>query len=413
MQNCCGLGFKMKFHYSTSKQGKQGKPGKQGKQGKVAKVPKTLSSAAALSAWVLSGDRAPVVAKKVRRTGHVKLKDIAWFADQLAVTQTSGVPLYRALGMLAGMRHNTPLGRRIVEVQRSISEGLTFAAALNLNTEVWGSMVCALVQAGEASGSLATSFQRIATLLNSRVELRRKIVGALMYPAMVLLITVLLVSTLLVFIVPRFKDIYVSLGSDLPAMTQLVVNLSAHAPVLFVVLLLLAGGIVFVLYRAKRDEKIGLWVDKLKLRIPVIGNLIAKGVYARVASTLASLLSSGVPLLEALEYAGAAANSHPHRLSLKAARVALSDGATFSAVLAQDGLWPDLMVQLVAVGEEAGSTPVMMERYAKRSIEEVDIAATGLTKLIEPVMMVVIGAVVGVFLLALYLPIFNLGSQLQ
>jgi type IV pilus assembly protein PilC len=151
----------------------------------------------------------------------------------------------------------------------------------------------------------------------------------------------------------------------------------------------------------------------LKLRLPVVGPLISKGVYARVSSTLASLLTAGVPMLEALEYAAEAAGSEPHRRDLFEVRRRIADGATVSASLASSGLWPDLLIQLAIVGDEVGSLPEMMERYAAQSLEEVDSAASNLTKLIEPMLMVVIGVVVGVFLLALYLPIFNLGSQLR
>jgi len=364
--------------------------------------------------WTESGVRSAAgPGPKERRAGRVSLKEVAWFADQLAITQTAGIPLYRSLGMLAGMRTNTPLGRRLVEMQRRISEGSSLSEAMEAERHVWGPMVCALVAAGEASGSLDVTFRRISTLLNGRLGLRRKIVGALTYPVAVIVITVVLVATLMLVVVPRFSDIYDSLGGELPAITQLVVNVSANAPAVFAVLLVAVAGFLFLLRQARRRPALGMRVDAIKLRLPLVGGLIAKGVHARVASTIASLISSGVPLLDALDFAGEAAGSHPHRVSLGEVKRKLADGSTFSAALEEAGIWPELMVQLVSVGEEAGSLPVMMERYADRTLEEVDAAAGALTKLIEPLMMVVIGVVVGVFLLALYLPIFNLGSQLR
>jgi type IV pilus assembly protein PilC len=368
-----------------------------------------------VSSWVRSGTRddSVEVDDRTRRLGKVKNKDISWFADQLATTQSAGMPLYRSLGMLAKMRAGTPLGRRLSEMQRRIGEGETLSQVLESDARIWGPMVCALVGAGEASGSLDTSFRRIGEMLDNRIALRRKIVGALTYPIAVIVITVLLVATLLIVVVPRFEDIYDSLGSELPGITQVVVNASGNAPLVLGFILALSAGLFALLKFSKRNEALGMAVDRVKLRLPLVGKLIGKGVHARVASTLASLVSSGVTLLDALEFASEAAGSGPHRVSLLSIKRKLADGATFSVSLGEDELWPDLMSQLIAVGEEAGSLPVMLERYAERTRDEVDAAATNMTRLIEPLMMVVIGGVVGVFLLALYLPIFNLGSQLN
>jgi len=210
-----------------------------------------------------------------------------------------------------------------------------------------------------------------------------------------------------------FEGIYESLGGELPGLTRTIITLSGYAlPGLFF-MVLSVGMLMFLLRRARTEENLGLRVDAAKLRIPVLGKLMAKGIYSRVSSTLASLLSSGVPMLEALEFAAVAADSHPHRLSLLNVKRRLTDGASLSASLREEGLWPDLMLQLVAVGEEAGSLPDMMERYAARALEEVDAAATALTKLIEPLLIVVVGAVIGIFVLALYMPMFNLGDQLK
>lgn len=365
-------------------------------------------------AWALSGDRANVVkAKESRRRGRVSAKDVAWTMDQLATTQTSGVPLFRALGMIASMRKGSPLGMRLEELQRRIGEGASLSQAMKEDEKTWGQLVIALVGAGEASGSLDKAFNRVASLLMARMALRRKILGAMTYPAVLITVTASLVATLLLMVVPMFEGIYETLGGELPGLTKAVISASRLAlPGLFL-FALIVGMLVFVLRRARTEENLGLKVDALKMRIPVIGKLLAKGVYSRTSSTLASLLSSGVPMLEALEYAAVAAGSHPHRLSLLNVRRRLTDGASFSASLREEELWPDLLLQLVAVGEEAGSLPDMMERYASRALEEVDAAATAMTKLIEPLLIVVVGAVIGVFVLALYLPMFNLGSQLK
>lgn len=363
--------------------------------------------------WVAPETVAEEAQAKQKRLGRIGLKDVAWFADQLATTQAAGIPLYRSLGMLAKMRADTPIGRRLAEIQRRVGDGESLSQALESERHVWGAMVCSLVAAGEASGSLDATFRRISTVLSTRLALRRKIIGALTYPAAVMVITIAIVTALLLLVVPRFADIYDSLGSELPSVTKAVVAMSSHAPVLLVGLLVVVAGLVFMLRVSRRNEKLGAKVDRVKLRLPIVGGLIGRGVIARVASTLASLVTSGVPLLEAIEFAADAAASHPHRMSLLEVRRRLADGRTFSASLAEDGIWPEMMVQLVAVGEEAGSLSTMLDRYAEQTAADVDAAATSITKLIEPMLMVVIGGVVGVFLLALYLPIFNLGSQLR
>lgn len=365
-------------------------------------------------AWTDSGLRVVNGAPgKEPRRGRIGLKDVAWFADQLATTQAAGLPLFRSLGMLAKMQADTPIGRRLSEIQRRIGDGDSLSQAMDAERRVWGPMVCSLVAAGEASGSLDVTFRRISTMLATRLGLRRKILGALTYPIAVMVITVVLVSALLLLVVPRFEDIYASLGSELPAITQVVVGLSGNAPAALGVVGLFVAAIVFTLRLSRRNAALGMTVDRVKLRLPLVGKLISKGVNARVASTISSLISSGVPLLDALEFAAEAASSRPHYVSLMEVKRRLADGSTFSAALAEESIWPEMMVQLVAVAEEAGSLPSMMERYAEQTVVEVDAAATGLTKLIEPLLMVVIGAIVGVFLLALYLPIFNLGSQLR
>jgi type IV pilus assembly protein PilC len=348
-----------------------------------------------------------------QRFGRLKQADIAWVCEQLAVTQDSGIPLYRALGLLAGMRPGTGLSRRLSYIQSQLSEGVSLGAAFAAQEKDWGAVVVALVSAGEASGSIAQAFSRAADLVHARLRLRRRLRSAMTYPSVVLAVTTILVATLLLVVVPRFEEIYDSLGAELPSMTLLVISIADKAPFLVAAAAVLAVG-GFLLLRASRGNRaLRMRIDRAKGRIPVLGPLLAKGVQSRVASTMGILLSAGVPLLEVLKFAAATAGSVPIEDALAQVRQDVADGATFSVALTRTGEFPELMVQLVAVGEESGSLAVMMEKYAARTAEEVDQATSTLTSLIEPLMMVVVGVVVGVFLLALYLPIISLSSNVR
>lgn len=345
----------------------------------------------------------------------MKLKDVAWVMDKLATTQNAGVPLYRALGMLSEMREGDPVSLVLDDIEAQMTQGKSFEASLRTHEKSFGPLVCSLIEAGAESGKLERSLRRAAELTDSKVRLRRKIKGAMIYPISVLVITTSLVAALLLFVVPRFEDIYSSVGSDLPAMTKFLVLLSNYAPLasLFVLALIL---IFYLIVRhSKKDENLRRKLDVIKMRIPVVGSLLRKGANARIASTLSSLLGSGVPLLQALEHAAAAADNVVYSDALKAVRQRIGDGMLLSASLraAGKGVFPPLFIQLAEVGETAGDLPELMDKYAKDSEEEVANTADALTRIIEPLMMIVIGGVVGVFLIGMYLPIIQIGDQIQ
>lgn len=350
---------------------------------------------------------------KVAKVRKLKQADILWFAEQMAVMQSGGIPLYKALGMAAGLKKDSNAGKVIKELQRKVGDGGTLASAMRTDEKSWTMPVVALVAAGEASGTLEEAFVRVVSLVEGRLRLRKKLRSALTYPAVIVIVMIVLVSGMLLVVVPRFEDIYASLGSELPSVTQLVVALSDKAPFVAVLLAGLVVAATFMWRFAKNSGTYAPMLDSFKFSIPVIGSLMLKGVYARVSSLLAALLSSGIPLLEALDYASAASGSSVHSASLARIRRNLSDGALFSKALEDEKLWPDIMVQFATVGEQSGGLALMMEKVAARAHEEVETSSERLTSLIEPLMMVVIGAVIGVFLLALYLPILDLGSQIR
>jgi len=343
---------------------------------------------------------------------RLRAQEVLWVLERLSTTESAGMPLYRSLGALARMQRGTLIGKRLSELQDMMGEGRTLATAMATRTDEWGALTIALISAGEASGSLEDALRRAVDQMDSRLRLRRKVRSAMFYPASVLGITVLLIGVLLLFVVPRFEKIYAELGSNLPAVTKVVLGLANQAPLVAVLGLLAVFATVVGLRRLRSTEQGRFRFDQARLRIPYVGTLLEKAATARVASTFSALLSAGVPLLESLTYAGQAVGLRTHEVALDQARQRVSDGVTLAAALEETGRFPELMIQLITVGQETGALPSMMAKYSEAAAEELADSADTLTSLIEPLMMVVIGGVVGIFLVALYLPVIELGGAI-
>jgi type IV pilus assembly protein PilC len=330
----------------------------------------------------------------------------------LATTESAGMPLYRALGALAKMQKNTLIGERLVEIQNLMSEGKTLASSLATREKEWGELTVALISAGEASGGLDTSIKKAAIELESKERLKKKVKSALFYPAAVLAITILLVSALLLFVVPKFESIYGDMGSSLPTVTKVVLALSDKAGIFFTVLGVLSAGSYIAVKRWRENEAGALKFDKIKIKLPLVGKLFEKSSVARLSSTLAALLGAGVPLLECLKYASLSVGLKTHEMALIRAKERVTDGIPLSVALYETGVFPELMIQLITVGSETGALPEMMAKYSESAIEELNDTTESMTTLIEPLMMVVIGGIVGIFLVALYLPVLDISSKI-
>jgi len=346
------------------------------------------------------------------KKSKLKNKDVLWVLERLATTESAGMPIYRALGALAKMQRDTIIGIRLREIQDLMSEGKTLATAMATRENEWGELTVALISAGEASGGLDISIKKAATELESKERLKKKVKGALFYPAAVLAITVLLVSALLLFVVPKFESIYGDMGSGLPGITKVVLTLSDRAGVFFLIMGLLITGLVFAIKNWRKKESGALKFDQIKIKMPLVGKLFEKSSVARLASTLAALLGAGVPLLECLKYASLSVGLKTHEVALNVARERVTDGVPLAIALHETGVFPELMVQLITVGSETGALPEMMAKYSESALEELNESAESLTTLIEPLMMVVIGGIVGIFLVALYLPVLDISSKI-
>ena len=343
---------------------------------------------------------------------RVATKDLAVFAKQFAGLIHAGLPLMRALAIIADQTENARLASALVAVQVDIESGRSFSAALAQHPTVFPPLLVSLVSVGETGGFLAESLDAIARSYRADVDLQQKIKSAMTYPIIVLVIAIVGVIAMIAFVVPVFESMFASMGGELPIPTQILVVLSRNmawiAPVLIV------GGIAGALWyqRVKNTDRFRGVVDPFLLRMPVFGSLVTKIAVARFARNLSMMLKAGVPLMQALDLVGRAANNKAVEDALQSVRESVRLGRSFAAPLAKAAVFPPLVAQMVSVGEESGSLPDMLESIADFYETEVNAASEQLTSMIEPIMMTVLGLLIGGMVVALYMPMFTMYDQL-
>ncbi|WP_396643750.1 type II secretion system F family protein [Microbacterium sp.] len=343
---------------------------------------------------------------------RVATKDLAVFAKQFAGLIHAGLPLMRALAIIADQTENAKLAKALVAVQVDIESGRSFSAALAEHPKVFPPLLVSLVSVGEVGGFLAESLDAIARSYRADVDLQQKIKSAMTYPIIVLVIAIVGVIAMIAFVVPVFESMFASMGGELPLPTQILVVLSRNMawiiPVL--VLLTIAGTIGY--QHVKNTDRFRGVVDPFLLRMPVFGSLVTKIAVARFARNLSMMLKAGVPLMQALDLVGKAANNKAVEDALQSVRESVRLGRSFSAPLEKAGVFPPLVAQMVSVGEESGSLPDMLESIADFYETEVNAASEQLTSMIEPIMMTVLGLLIGGMVVALYMPMFTMYDQL-
>ena len=339
---------------------------------------------------------------------RVRPQDVAWLMRQLAITERAGLPIKRALDTLAAQRHGSATGALIDDIRSRLNDGEDLARAFGAHVDEIGAVAAALVAAGTASGMMASTFETVADMYDEQVALHRKVRGALTYPLVVLSLSVVLTVAMLVFVVPTFKSLYGQLNGRLPWPTRVLLGLSGVVR-RGALVGLLAGGAAAGVYRRWRLDPDHLeLIDRAKCRLPLVGRLLIAAAIARVAATLAGLLKAGVTTLVAIDMAADAAGLLHVRASLLRVGAAVRGGRTVAAALAGEGSWPAVMVQLAEVGEETGQVAELLNRYADVTQEEVSAEVNRVVNLIEPLMVAVIGAIIGTTVVCLYLPLFNL-----
>ena len=340
----------------------------------------------------------------------VSTRDLAIFTRQFATMINAGLPLVQCLDILSKQTEKEDFRAVIAQTMRDVEAGTTLAEALakKENNKVFDELFVNMVEAGEAGGILDDILQRLATFIEKAEALKRKIQGAMVYPAVVMTVACLATAFMLIFIIPTFARMFTAFGGDLPLPTKIVMGLSSFLRSYWWVML---GGIVGAIVMIRRyytTEQGHMQIDKLLLRVPVLGDVIRKGAVARFTRTLGTLISSGVPILTGLEITARTAGNRVVQEAIMAARASIREGETISAPLKQSNVFPPMVVQMISVGEETGALDDMLTRIADFYDSEVDTAVDALTSLIEPVMIVFMGAVVGGMVIAMYLPMFKL-----
>ena len=340
----------------------------------------------------------------------VSTRDLAIFTRQFATMINAGLPLVQCLDILSKQTEKEDFRAVIAQTMRDVEAGTTLAEALakKENNKVFDELFVNMVEAGEAGGILDDILQRLATFIEKAEALKRKIQGAMVYPAVVMTVACLATAFMLIFIIPTFARMFTAFGGDLPLPTKIVMGLSSFLRSYWWVML---GGIVGSIVMIRRyytTEQGHMQIDKLLLRVPVLGDVIRKGAVARFTRTLGTLISSGVPILTGLEITARTAGNRVVQEAIMAARASIREGETISAPLKQSNVFPPMVVQMISVGEETGALDDMLTRIADFYDSEVDTAVDALTSLIEPVMIVFMGAVVGGMVIAMYLPMFKL-----
>ncbi|GIH75425.1 type II secretion system F family protein [Planobispora longispora] len=346
--------------------------------------------------------------------GRTTLKDLAVFARQFATMTASGMSLIRSLAVLEDQSTKPPLKKAISEVRVDIEAGLSLSGALAKHPKVFPTLMVAMVRAGEAGGFLDNALERIAINFEKDAALRGKIKGAMTYPVIVLLFTGVLVAGVLAFIVPVFEGMFKQFGGELPLPTQILVTAShslAWSGPLFVAVL--TGSIMLFRRELRRNPKLRLAFDKVKLRLPVFGKLFAKIAISRFARNFGTLLGVGVPVMQAIDVVGATTGNAVITEAMKDLQAAVRDGLPMSTQLSKHAVFPRMVAQMVEVGEESGQISQMLDKVADFYDREVDTAAEALTAAIEPLMVIVMGVVVGGMVVCLYLPMFTIYQNIQ
>ena len=343
--------------------------------------------------------------------GKVTAEDIAIFSRQLATMLTAGIPMVQAFEIV-GVGHDKPAVQKLVlSIKQDIETGNALHQALGRHPLYFDDLYTNLVEAGEHAGALEAVLEKIATYKEKTEALKKKIKKALFYPAAVLAVAIIVTVILLLFVIPQFESLFKGFGADLPAFTQFVVNMSRWLQANGWIVLIAAGAAVFAFaYFYRRSRPMRQFIDRMSLGIPVIGPILRKSAIARFARTLATMFAAGVPLVEAMKSVSGATGNIVYQDAVLRMRDSISTGMRMQRAMENTGLFPNMVVQMIAVGEESGSLDEMAGKVADFYEADVDAAVDALSSLLEPLIMVILGVLVGGMVVAMYLPIFKLGA---
>jgi len=343
----------------------------------------------------------------------VKGKELAVFTRQFATMIDAGLPLVQCLEILGSQQQNKTFQKTIKDVKASVEGGSTFAAALKKHPDIFDSLYTNLVSAGEVGGMLDTILARLATYIEKAENLKGKVKGAMIYPIVVLTVAAGAVAILLLFVIPIFAKMFADVGAALPAPTQFVLDLSNFLKHYIIYIIIGIAAIYFAVRSYYRTANGRLVIDGLMLKLPVFGDIIRKNAVARFTRTLSTMISSGVPVMDGLEIVARTSGNQVIENAIMKARESIAAGKTISEPLAQTKVFPSMVVQMISVGEATGNMDAMLSKIADFYDEEVDAAVAAMTSLIEPLLIVFLGGVIGGLVVAMYLPIFKIASTIH
>ncbi len=341
----------------------------------------------------------------------IKPKDVAVFTRQLSTMIAAGIPVAQAFDIV-GKGHENPSMRELVNaIRQDIEGGTNMTEALGKHPLYFDSLYCNLVNAGEQAGILDTILDKLATYKEKIEAIKGKIKSALFYPTAVIVVAFIITSILMIFVIPQFESLFKGFGADLPAFTKLVMDISStFRDYWYMIFGSIIGAVMFFSYSYKRSTKMQHTMDRLLLRAPIIGEIIKKATIARYARTLATMFAAGVPLVEALDSVAGATGNRVYYEGTMAIKADVTTGLQLQAAMGSTNLFPNMVVQMVAIGEESGELDSMLSKVADIYEQEVDDAVAGLSSLLEPIIMAFLGIVVGGLVIAMYLPIFKIAG---
>jgi type IV pilus assembly protein PilC len=354
-----------------------------------------------------------VEVKKQRLRGGSKItdKDITLFTRQLATMMKSGVPLLQAFDIVGKGHSNRAVAKLLMDIKTDVETGMSLKQSFEKHPLYFDALFCNLVGAGEAAGILDSLLDRLATYKEKILAIKSKIKSALFYPMAIIVVAFVITAVIMIFVIPAFKQVFSSFGADLPAPTLIVMAISDFFVKYWYAIFGVIGGSVYGFFWTwKRSEKVQVFMDRALLRIPVFGELVRKSSIARWTRTLSTMFAAGVPLVEALDSVAGASGNYEYYVATKKIQSEVATGSSLTSSMQGTEVFPNMVIQMVSIGEEAGSLDAMLSKVADFYEGEVDDAVEALSSLMEPMIMVVLGTLIGGLVISMYLPIFKLGQ---
>ncbi|KPK06241.1 MAG: type II secretion system protein F [Betaproteobacteria bacterium SG8_39] len=351
--------------------------------------------------------------QRLRGGGKVTDKDITLFTRQMATMMKAGVPLLQSFDIVGKGASNPAVTKLLLDVKTEVETGASLAAAFRKYPLHFDALFCNLVAAGEQAGILETLLDRLASYKEKILAIKSKIKAALFYPIAIIVVAFIITAVIMIFVIPAFKQVFESFGADLPGPTVLVMTISDYfVEYWYIIFGVLGGGIYGFMEAWKRSVAVQIFMDRLALRVPVFGELIRKSTIARWTRTLSTMFAAGVPLVEALDSVGGASGNHVYMTATKQIQNEVSTGTSLTVAMQNSNVFPSMVLQMCSIGEETGALDSMLSKVADFYEQEVDDAVEALSSLMEPMIMVVLGTLIGGMVIAMYLPIFKLGQAI-